>query len=97
MGQDAYDRFTTPLAAVGDGRTKLLRRGHIVEVYDLHADPLELAPTPLEAARDVPHRLLDALDYASTRVAPTLVGEPVAAAGADVAELEQRMRTLGYL
>jgi hypothetical protein len=97
LGQDAYDRFTTPLATATDGRTKLLRRGHIVEVFDLETDPLELSPAPLESAADVPAALLDGLEYASTRVVPSVVGEAVAPPGTDVSELEDRMRTLGYL
>jgi arylsulfatase A-like enzyme len=89
-------RMVTPMIMASDGRLKLQRRGGVEEVFDLTNDPLEL--TPMDADREGLDTLRAALDHpAATAVA---VGSPTAPAHAtpdEVAELESRMRLLGYL
>ena len=49
LGEEALERFTTPLTAAIAGRRKLLRRGDEELWIDLDADPLELDPKPVSA------------------------------------------------
>jgi arylsulfatase A-like enzyme len=92
----ALARMTTPLTCVTDGRLKLLRRGDADELYDLRTDPLELSPAvdgitdgdtlePLKVALEDP-RLWVQGD-----------AEAVTAPADEIAELEGRMKLLGYM
>lgn len=88
-------RLAKPLTAAVDGRHKLVRRGTAEELYDLEADPLELAPANADALpADVVTRLRALVAEAARPAA-----QPAApsAAAEDSAEIEERMRLLGYL
>ena len=94
-------RMVTPMIASVDGTLKLVVRGDQEEFYDLVADPLE--ERPLEASAvdaDTVARLRAAIAHpaAVASVASLNAETPVPdLPEADVAELEDRMRLLGYL
>jgi arylsulfatase A-like enzyme len=97
----AMTRLTTSLTAVTDGRRKLVRSDAGDAVFDLDSDPLELAPRPLD---EVPGGALAplraALDHPSLWATPDRAPlTPVVAAPDpdELAEIEDRMRLLGYL
>jgi arylsulfatase A-like enzyme len=103
--EDALDLLTTPLTcAVADG-LKLMRRGGVEELYDLEADPLELAPRAPDTAefngrRQEVASLRAALDHpavASQWDEPAASADVPAPSAEEVQELEDRMRMLGYL
>jgi arylsulfatase A-like enzyme len=99
----AAARVAQPLTCATDGSLKLQRRGETEELYDLTADPLELAPQPAASG--------DPAAVASLRAALETTAAVEAAApvpvpdGADAPQLseeerrdlEDRMRLLGYL
>jgi arylsulfatase A-like enzyme len=96
LDDTARARMVTPLMTATDGRLKLQRRGGIEEVFDLRADPLELSPQP--AFGEGLETLRSALDH--PLAAAVSVASPSAAAQAspdELADLESRMRLLGYL
>jgi len=104
LGDDARERFTSPLTCAVAGDLKLMRRGAREELYDLATDPLELAPlSPDELASDRADRLAElraALGHpAVTSVRPE--SSSAASAGAptaeELSEIEERMRLLGYM
>jgi arylsulfatase A-like enzyme len=100
----AIEAFTSRLTCAVAGDLKLLRRGDVEEVYDLAADPLEERPlrpedldaersarlAPLRAALEQPAmtRELDAAGAAE---------RPPEASAEELADLEERMRLLGYM
>jgi arylsulfatase A-like enzyme len=98
VGDEGVRRMSSALTCATDGRLKLLRRGDEDVLYDLAADPFELVPRPADGS--VPAGLRHALDEAA--------GEPVAGPtpppappepgdDAERADLERRMRLMGYL
>lgn len=99
LGEDAHRIVTTSSTCATDGRLKLVRRGDDDLLYDLEADPLETTPVPPTAEH------LDASVLARLRKAVDAADDPARAAlpyeGPDVhddrADLEERMRLLGYL
>ncbi|MEA2442588.1 MAG: hypothetical protein QOH76_4012 [Thermoleophilaceae bacterium] len=102
LGDDALTRFTMPLTCAVEGELKLMLRGEEEVVYDLAADPLELAPlTPAEAIasghEEQLRRLRAALEHPSMRVG----GAPDAAkegpSEEELRDIEDRMRLLGYM
>jgi arylsulfatase A-like enzyme len=95
----AGERVGRQLIAATDGRRKLQLRGGREELFDLEADPLELDPRrPVEADRDALVSLRAALDHpASTATAPGRPGGPPEISEHERAELENRMRLLGYM
>jgi arylsulfatase A-like enzyme len=104
LGELAVSRLTTSLQCATNGRRKLVRRGDRDELIDLDTDPLEVSPRTIGA--DEGRRsgaeltsLRAALEQAASQVAPA-ARAPAAAArppAADDADLEARMRLLGYL
>ena len=95
---DAAARFMTPATAATDGHTKLVRRAGDLEMFDLELDPLELAPRRPSSDRPAPSELLEAFDHPATEVAPSAVTDDSTPVPDDeVADLESRMRMLGYL
>jgi arylsulfatase A-like enzyme len=104
LGEKELWRLTTPFTCATDGGVKLIRRDGEELVHELATDPLELEPRPaseLEASRaDQLNKLRAAIDASDTKrpPAPAPEGEAPPAAPADeVADLEDRMRLLGYL
>ena len=104
LGEEAVRRFTTPLTCAVAGDLKLVQNGDREEIYDLAADPLEVAPLPAaEASPEQSDRLValrDALRHpAMSARAPD--GPPAPAAEASSAEelreIEERMKLLGYM
>lgn len=99
LDEEAAWRISTPITAAGDGRLKLVRQGEREDLFDLGADPLELAPLatvpPGEEARVA--RLRTTLDHPSVWEAPAAATPAAAADPAEVEALERQMRTLGYL
>jgi arylsulfatase A-like enzyme len=104
LGEEGAMRFAAPLTCAVSGGLKLLLRGTDEEVYDLAADPLELSamsPDALEPGRaDALAKLRGALAHpAVTSVMPEQAS--AAAAGppteAELSEIEERMKLLGYM
>jgi arylsulfatase A-like enzyme len=101
--EDAMSRLTTPLSAATDGRLKLLRRGSEELLFDLEADPQEQRPQPPggEIARSRPdavEALRRGLEHpaATAQLDPESLSAPTPEA-AEVSDLEERMRLLGYM
>ncbi|MDX6583397.1 MAG: hypothetical protein QOI10_2581 [Solirubrobacterales bacterium] len=102
LGQDALDRFTTPLTCAVAGRHKLLVRGNRELWIDLESDPLELDPQPVssvpERDRGALERLRAALAHpAMTASRPFKTSAPAAASDEELKQLEDSMKLLGYL
>jgi hypothetical protein len=104
LGEEALDRFTTPLTAAIAGGRKLLRRGAEELWIDLGADPLELDPKPVASAgpddADAVARLRAALEHPGvTASRPFKAGTMGAGEASDeeLAQLEEQMKLLGYL
>jgi arylsulfatase A-like enzyme len=102
LDDEEIARLSTPQTCATDGRYKLLRRGAGDELYDLAADPVETAPVtaPRPEAQDAMRRLRDALD--DPRVSATPSSSDVASAASDasddeVADIERRMKLMGYM
>lgn len=104
LGADAERRLTTALTCAVAGDLKVLDDGGREEVYDLAADPLEVAPVsadalPPERGGELT-RLREALRHpaVTARRAGATSGEPPGPGSADeIRELEERMRLLGYM
>lgn len=99
---EAVAGLATPLTCAVEGRFKLLRRGDREELYDLEADPLELGPLVEEGAMSARAgaalpALRRALNHPSVCAAGDAVGADVAVGAEELAEVEQRMRLMGYL
>jgi arylsulfatase A-like enzyme len=101
LGAEAVRRLTTSITCATDGALKLVRDGDREWLYDLAQDPLEMSPLPrtpdgTEVDRATIARLEKAVaDGALGHVAPQPVDVDL---GADErADLERRMRFLGYM
>ena len=101
LGDDAARRLTAPLTCAVAGDLKILMSGGRQEIYDLAADPLELAPLAAGAvaSRD---RELEPLRAALRHPAVTtsLQSAPVPAepiSDDESRDIEERMRLLGYM
>ena len=96
LGPDAAARFTAKLTCATDGRHKLLRSAERDELYDLEQDPLELAPLP---AGSRPAAVVDPLlaGLAADQSPPESSGPAEKPAPDELADLEARMRLLGYM
>ena len=91
VGEAGLRAMTTPLTAATDGAFKLLRRGAAEQRFDLAADPLE--EHPLAASDTRAADLRAALDPS-----PVATVEPQSEpSAADLAEIEERMKLLGYM
>ena len=99
---DALERFISPLTCAVRGTLKLVRRGPQEMLYDLAADPGETRPIPfaeIDTSRQVDARALrGALEFGSEPVdsesGPVATPAP---SEADVRDLEERMKLLGYM
>jgi arylsulfatase A-like enzyme len=105
LDEGAIDRLTSRFVAATDGRFKLVRGAGREVLYDLDADPLELAPNPPDApgapagAEEAVPALRGAIENPAAN--------PRAGAGeshrtehpseAETEAIEERMRLLGYL
>ncbi|MFN2544477.1 MAG: sulfatase-like hydrolase/transferase [Actinomycetota bacterium] len=102
LDEPAVERLTTPMTAAVDGTLKLLRRGDTEEFYDLEADPLEGRPTDagrLDGASV--ERLRAAVSHpavvATEARLDTKIAPPPEVPDHELAEIEDRLRLLGYL
>ena len=97
--EEAIRRIADPMSSATDGRYKLVRDGEGERLYDLDADPAESAPfSPQD--QGVPEGLAQSLRAAINEVdsmAPVATPEPSADLGDEKAELEERLRALGYI
>jgi arylsulfatase A-like enzyme len=92
LDAEGMRRITTPMTAATDGKRKLIRYAGEELVIDLETDPLELSPVKANGDAAVA-RLQAALDEARANER-----EPARDMGVtESAELEERMRQLGYL
>jgi hypothetical protein len=88
-------RLATPFTAVSDGGFKLVLEGEQELLYDLGADPLELDPVSAERVpADVLGRLRSHVSSGARGAGEVTTAEPSAA---ELADIEDRMRLLGYL
>jgi arylsulfatase A-like enzyme len=90
VGEAGLRFMTTPLTAVTDGVLKLVRRGEREELFDLVSDPLE--EHPLAASDPRAAHLHAALDPDPVE----MEAQPEASAE-ELAEIEERMKLLGYM
>ena len=102
LDETGLERLLEPIVATVDGTVKRVARGGEEVFYDLAADPLELAPLTAPAV-DAPTaaRLRASADHPAAQARASTWsdanGGAEAASGEDAAELEDRMRLLGYL
>ncbi len=101
LDEDALARLTEPATAATDGIWKLVRYGRHERVFDLRADPMEARPVdPATASAAVAH-LRRAIDAADADVRNLPAGQMPRAepppSDEETAELEERLRELGYL
>ncbi len=95
LGVDGARRMTRREACATDGRHKLVRGDDgSASLYDLLADPMELAPETVTAATEVPPELVQALDDADASAALAVGGSGEVD---ELDELEGQLRLLGYL
>jgi arylsulfatase A-like enzyme len=90
------DRLGSPISCATDGRFKLVRDGDTVRLHDLDRDPLETTDVAV-AHTDVVARLQAVLDRADRRLEPSEPAHTPAGTTGTTADLEERMRLLGYL
>jgi arylsulfatase A-like enzyme len=95
LGEESVARLTTSFEMATDGSHKLIRRDGSLELVELEADPVEIAPRSILAS-EAPPELLAALDHPAARgQAGVSAAEPAPAE--DLKHIEAQMRTLGYL
>jgi arylsulfatase A-like enzyme len=91
------ERLCARFTSATDGTTKLVLRDGQELVYDLSSDPGELNPIPAAQQNGTVSALRDALRDSDAQQPPEpLPAGPVATAD-DVADIERRMRLLGYM
>jgi arylsulfatase A-like enzyme len=95
-------RLVTPITAVAEGDLKLVVRDGTEAFHAVGADPLEATPLPAETLdADVVKRLRATLEHPAVTAASSTWSEAVEdappASPQDLADLEDRMRLLGYL
>jgi arylsulfatase A-like enzyme len=102
LDEEAVARLTCDVATATYGNLKLRRRAGVELLFDLDADPLELAGRPPGSEDDA--RAVDAMRAAlDASEATSVVGRSAEAvssnaeAGDEDAELEAQMKLLGYL
>ncbi len=104
LGSDAVRRLTTPLTCAVSGQFKLVRGAEESDesLYDLAADPLELAP--LREAGAMAARageqlasLRAAVNHPAAQATAEVVAEPDVLPADEAADIERKMRLLGYL
>lgn len=101
LDEEGVARLVSPLAAAADSDLKLIVRNGVEAFFDLAHDPLEERPLG-EGEMDTAaaQNLRDALAHPAATAAFTAwsdAEDPPAAAPQDLADLEDRMRLLGYL
>lgn len=102
LGEDALTKFTASHTCAVRGRFKVLKRERDLAWFDLREDPLELDPRPYGAAGAGEVSELESLrkvleDPRVTSAKGPARDEPASQSQDEVADLEERMRLLGYL
>jgi arylsulfatase A-like enzyme len=104
LGDQAMHRLLSPLTAAISGRFKLVRGADADEqaLYDLAADPLERAPLTDEGAMaaragDTLAQLRAAVESPAAQARPNAVPAADTASAEEVADIERRMRLMGYM
>jgi len=97
LDDDAVRRMTSSATCATDGHFKLVRHDDGEQLYDLDTDPLEARPLPSAQLDGVVPVLRKAIDEAHGGPPTTTRDAGAAVAAAEVADLEDRMRLLGYL
>jgi arylsulfatase A-like enzyme len=96
VDDEAVHRLTTPMTCATDGRRKLVLHGDQESLLHLDSDPLELAPSsPNDANGDLGS--LRAAIALALKAAPQPAGSTPEPSDAETAELEERMRLMGYM
>jgi hypothetical protein len=90
VGEAGLRAMTTPLTSATDGVFKLVRRGATEQLFDLANDPLE------ESSLDASDPRADHL-HAALDPRPVAVEPQAEASAAELAEIEERMKLLGYM
>lgn len=90
VGEAGMRVMTTPLTSATDGSSKLVRRGDVEQLFDLDCDPLE--QHPLDPSDPRADQLRAALDPA-----PAVLEAQGEASPEELAEIEERMKLLGYM
>ena len=104
LDEHGVHRLLSPLTCAIAGRFKLVRGATSAEqaLYDLEADPLETAPLREEramAARagDALPRLRAAVESPAVQARPEVLPAPDAASPEELADIDRRMRLMGYM
>lgn len=98
-GPEALANLSIRLDCAVAGTAKLLRRDDELQLFDLAEDPLEERPR-IVSRDEAPAELLAAIEGQAAGPGAPVVPVSTGAAGADpaeVARIEEQMRTLGYL
>lgn len=96
---EAIRRIADPMTCATNGRYKLVRDGGGDRLYDLESDPAEIAPLSSQQEGFPPTvatSLRAAIDEVEAMVPAVTAGAP-ASGGDESAELEERLRELGYI
>jgi hypothetical protein len=98
LDDEAIARLTSSGTAATDGELKLVREHGREWLYDLRSDPLETQPLGSGEGRDATllGRLRTALERAETQQ-PIVRPGSVATPDEEKADLEERLKLLGYL
>jgi arylsulfatase A-like enzyme len=104
LGEEAVRRLTSPLTCAVAGRFKLVRGAEPSNeaLYDLDADPLELAPLRDEGAMaaragDKLAALRAAVNHPAVQATSAVTVEPDVLSPVEAEDIERKMRLLGYL
>jgi arylsulfatase A-like enzyme len=97
--EEAIRRIASPMSAATDGRYKLVRDATGERFYDLATDPAEASPATPDAdatTNDVARGMRAAID-AVDALAPVANDTAGTSASDESADLEERLRSLGYI
>jgi arylsulfatase A-like enzyme len=104
LDQQMANRLTSPLTCAVTGQLKLVRGAEATDesLFDLDADPLELAPIRgeqaiLARAGSMLQPLRDAVNHPLTQAAAVPSAQADEVPADELAEIERRMRLMGYM
>lgn len=104
LDEQAITRLTSPLTCAVSGRLKLVRGARVDDesLFDLDADPLELEPIRGEQAiadraGSALEPLRQAINHPLVQATAEVSGEAEEVSADEMAEIERRMRLMGYM